>query len=416
MNAVLAMLAGQISNPPKTVFGARENGEPPIYYLNGFVQHPALQQIAIQAGMMDPQVQELDALYGRQQVMQPPQPSPVRTKVSRRHPEQCCPRTTDAGAFHAQTAQAAIQAGQSIPLPPELADQVKMMIDQGKMLTAQARMAGLPPPLGIVPPEALVEITDQTTASFTQTIYDGLWEQCGGVEATAENILNKKVLGWQPTLFESDRSKIAYGEPPITLTNVEGAQVYFDPATSSYRPPRHVIMKEPVTYEEVRAEYPDLVDQIEFSPGRLRSRNGDSGRLIDLDSARDRCLVRTLWIRDWPYPMDPDEALACGKMSVQSVPTGEMEDAAFDSTGTVVGQRPVMRQTMVSQESGEQDVTPTGRLAASVVADRLRHPGNPRHQRLHRLRPPPQGPVSDHQQHQHPRAVQSLRPGRAGST
>jgi hypothetical protein len=178
MNAVLAMLAGQVANPPKVVFSARESGEPPIYYLNGFVQNPALTQIAAMAGAADADAQQMAKFFG---------------------PD------------HPDAVGAAAQAGQSVPLPPELVQQVQMLIDQGKMATMQARMAGMPPPRNIVPPEALVEITDQTTAQFTQTIFDALWEQCGGVEATAENVLNKKVLGWQPTLFEYDRTKIEYG-------------------------------------------------------------------------------------------------------------------------------------------------------------------------------------------------------------
>lgn len=289
MNAVLAKLAGQISTPPKSVFGAREIGEPPIYYLNGFIQHPALQQIAMLAGQQDEQVQELAGIYGGE------------------HPE---------------VANAAVQAGQSIPLTPELADQVKMLIDQGKILTMQARLAGMPPPLGIVPPEALVEITDQTAAQFTQVVYDGLWEQCGGVEATAENVLNKNILGWQPTLFESDRTKIAQGESPITLTNIEGSQVFLDPATSAFRPPRYVIMKEPVSFEEGCAKYPDLADKLaeKSASGTLGARARNiTGRLMDIDYARDMCVIRTLWYRDWPYPMSPDEAMTGGEIEIGQV-------------------------------------------------------------------------------------------------
>lgn len=329
MNAVLAMLAGQISNPPKVVFSGRENGDPPIYYLNGFIQNPALQQIAMIAGQEDDRAQQLAEMYG---------------------PD------------HPQVQQAVMQAGQSVPLPPDLVDQVRLLIDNGKMMQAQARLAGMPPPIGIVPPEALVEITDQSTAQFTQTIYDGLWEQCGGIEATAENILNKKVLGWQPTLFESDRTKIAYGESPITLTNVEGTQILFDPATSSFRPPRYVIMREPVTYQEAMAdpEIQKIADKIKsaFVSGPLNARNGYGGRLFDMDSVEDRCIVRTLWHADWPYPMSPDEALACGKVSIKSVPTGENAPVSDPETGEVIGQQPMMRQTMVSGETGEQDIHP----------------------------------------------------------
>lgn len=292
MNAVLAMLAGQISNPPKVVFTARESGESPEYYLNGFVQNPQLQPIAMAAGAANDQVQQLASIYGPD------------------HPE---------------VAQAAAQVGQSVPLPPELADQVKMLIDQGKAMTAQARMAGLPAPLGIVPENALVEITDQATAQFTQAIYDGIWEQCGGIEATSENILNKKVMGWQATLVESDRSKIADGDSPITLTNWEGSLIFFDPLTSSYRKPRYVIMKEPISLEEGIAKYPDIADVIaeKSESGTLQARQrgtSGGGRLFNLEFARDMCVVRTLFIRDCPYPMTPDEALEKGRLQIGQVP------------------------------------------------------------------------------------------------
>jgi hypothetical protein len=331
MNAVLAMLAGQVANPPKVVFSARESGEPPIYYLNGFVQNPALTQIAAMAGAADADAQQMAKFFG---------------------PD------------HPDAVGAAAQAGQSVPLPPELVQQVQMLIDQGKMATMQARMAGMPPPRNIVPPEALVEITDQTTAQFTQTIFDALWEQCGGVEATAENVLNKKVLGWQPTLFEYDRTKIEYGDSPITMTNMEGTQVFFDPMTSSFRPPRYVIMKEPVSYEEAVAKYPELdisgALKQKFSEGSLgaRSRNGtQTGRLFNIQFARNMAVVRTIWYRDWPYPMDPDEAMTSGKISVQQVPDGGMEEVPDPATGTTM-QRPSMRQTMVSNQTGTQDIIP----------------------------------------------------------
>lgn len=294
MNAVLAMLAGQISNPPKVVFGARENGEPPITYLNGFVQNPLLAPIAVAAGAQDERVQELATIYG---------------------------------VGHPQVQDAAQQVGNSVPLTPDLVQKVQALIDQGKMAQIQARMANMPPPQGIVPPEALIEITDQSTAQFTQTIFDGLWEQCGGIEVSAENILNKKVMGWAPTLFESDRSKIANGDSPITLTNVEGAQVFFDPMTSSFRPPRYVIMKEPVSYEEAIAKFPDLDIagklQEKFRQGTLnyRARDGtQTSRLFYLQYARDMAVVRTMWIMDWPYPMDPDEAVASGLLQIGQVP------------------------------------------------------------------------------------------------
>ena len=293
MNAVLSMLAGQISNPPKVVFGARETGEPPTYYLNGYIQHPALQQIAMIAGQQDDQVQQLASIYG---------------------------------GDHPEVTGAASQIGQSIPLPPELADQVKMLIDQGKMMAMQARMAGMPPPMGVVPPEALIEMTDQTTAQFTQTLFDALWEQSNGIEACAENILNKKILGWQPTLFEADRAKIAYGESPVTLTNIEGSQVLLDPATSPFRPPRYIILTELVSYEEGVAKYPNHADKLaeKSQSGTLRGRVRNAGgsttsRLMGLNYVRDMCVIRTLWYRDQPYPMSPDEAMGCGKIHIGQV-------------------------------------------------------------------------------------------------
>lgn len=353
MNAVLAMLAGQISNPPKVVFGARESGEPPIYYLNGFVQHPIVQQMAMQLGAQDERVQQLDAIYGRETVQVQPQ-QPVEGAEPGEQQEQ--PQVQE--QMHPETAKAAMQAGMSVPLPTDMAMQLKAMIDQGKMVTAQARMAGMPVPLGIVPPEALVEITDQTTAQFTQTVFDGLWEQSGGREAASENILNKKVLGWQPTLVEFDRTKIDYGESPLTLTNVEGTQIYFDPQTSSYRPPRYIIMLEPVTWEEAKAKYPDLDWESlkgKFDSGTLTGRGRDrQGRLFDLDSARDRCVIRTLWHRHWMYPMNPDEAMNCGKVTLGSVPTGAVEQVPDVATGQPIGTRNVMRQAFLLTDTGEE--------------------------------------------------------------
>lgn len=292
MNAVLAHLAAQVGNAPKVVFNARESGEPPIYYLNGYVQNPFVQQMAMQMGATDDRAQQAAKIYG---------------------------------SDHSEAQNAAMQAGMSVPIQEPFVTQLKEMIDAGRVASMQARQAGMPVPQNIVPPEALVEVTDQTTAQFTQTVYDALWEQCGGIEAVNENILNKKIVGWQPTLFESDRTKIDQGESPITLTNVEGSQVYYDPMTSSFRPPRYAIMREPVSVEEGCAKYPEaaaVVKQksIEGSLGNRLLRNGRMSRLAYVQFGRDVCVIRTLWIRDWPYPMDPDEAVAQGKVQIGEVP------------------------------------------------------------------------------------------------
>lgn len=327
MNAVLAMLAGQVSNPPKIQFSARETGEPPIYYLNGFIKHPLVQQLAAQSGAGSDGAAEAAATYGD---------------------------------GHPESARAAAEAGMSVPLEEPFVSMLKQEIELGKMLEAEARMNGQPVPVDIVPEEALIEITDQTTAQFTQVVFDALWEQCGGLEATAENILNKKVLGWQATLFEFDRGRISFGESPVTITNVEGSNVDLDPLTSSFRRGRYKILYEPVSAEEGIAKYPDAADAIrgKSTSGTLNSRRRSrQSRLMDLEFSRDMCLVRTCWIRDWAYPMSPDEAVECGKVSVDIVDTGEVEQVPDMATGTVL-ERPVTRQTMVSADTGEQDVMP----------------------------------------------------------
>lgn len=366
MNAILAHLAGQVGNSPKVVFNARESGEPPIYYLNGYVQNPIVQQMAMAAGMNDPRVQELDQIYGSVTVATNEQPN---AGAGAGQDFGGAANSGDAGALggmgegdtataggddsrglamaggplvqparaasvaqpHPATAAAATEVGLSVPLQEPFVTQLKTMIDQGRVLTMRARMAGMPAPLGIIPPEALVEITDQTKAQFRQTVFDALWEQCGGDECTNENILNKKIVGWQPTLVESDRSKIDAGDSPITLTNVEGAQVFYDPRTSSYRRPQYAIMREPVGVEEGIAKYsdpikyPGVAEAIrgkakEGTLGSRLSRNGDGGRLSQIDFGSDMCVIRTLWYRDWAYPMDPDEALEKGKVQIVQVP------------------------------------------------------------------------------------------------
>lgn len=353
MNAVLAHLAAQVGNSPKVVFNARESGEPPIYYLNGYVQNPIVQQMAMQAGMNDPRAQELNNIYG--QVPSEPQQMEDGTVVQGQQP-------------HQATQEAAAQIGLSIPLQEPFVSQLKMMIDQGRMLSIQARQQGLPPPQNIVPPEALVEVTDQTTAQFTQTIFDALWEQCGGIEAVNENILNKKIIGWQATLFESDRTKIDQGDSPITLTNLDGALVFYDPMTSSFRPPRHSIMYEIVGLEEGIAKYPQFEEllRLKASEGTLGSRlsrRGRGGRLTNLRFGQDMCVIRTLWYRDWPYPMDPDEAVAQGHVRIGQVP----DESAIQQQAAAPIVNPIGRgeslqadASELPQGSGGNQISPDG--------------------------------------------------------
>jgi hypothetical protein len=275
---VIAQQAIQAGDPPKIVFTARESGEPPLVYVNGETQ----------AG------RDLAADMKKQ-----------------------------AGASDEATAAAFDPAK---PLPPALASLVRRNIDEGERLAQQAAAAGLAPPVGWPTKDAIVEVTERTATEALQTVFDGMWELCNAYQVYVENILNKNTLGTQPTRYEFDDDQKMH-----LLENVHPRHVFLDPTKSTYDKCQHQIYLEPIGESEALCKYHDPKIQEEI---RLAAQVGNIRfpTLAGFTPAypfthtfqRGMVAIVHAWIRNQPYPMTPDEAVAAGRLVRGELPTGEV--------------------------------------------------------------------------------------------
>jgi hypothetical protein len=275
LTVVISQVAIQAGDPPAFTFKPRETGDKPIVYLNTNLPEAAIafQQIVAAGVPFDPQR----------------------------------------------------------PLPHPAVTILKALIEQGEILTMQALMMGLPKPQ-VVPKEVMIEVTDQTAAQALQTVFDAMWEECGGHMVFSENIVNKNVLGWQPTLYEFDDEQKRH-----ILTNVHAKQVFVDGLNTDITTCNDVEYDQPIPADEARAKWPDLAEQIDAAAATgsiqwIGSRHYDPAAIYEQNFERQMVLVRTAWIRHQPYRMSPAEAIAAGKVEVRVVGTGVMVDALEPTT------------------------------------------------------------------------------------
>jgi hypothetical protein len=258
-NCIISLVAIQAGDEPKITFTPRETGDPPLVYLN--TKLPEVQQL----------IQEL---IGSGAVFDPMQ-----------------------------------------PLPQQLAQVVEQRVEAGEVIKAQAAAMGQPAPPGLLPKEAIVEVTDQTASQALQTVFDGMWEECDAHMVFAENIMNKNIVGWQPTLFEFNDD-----EKRHVLTNVHPKQVFVDPLYSDSSRWQYAIYDQLVSIDEAKAKWPRLSKQLDLvakegTPQPVGHRTYDSAAQYQKNYQRHMVIVRTAWFRFQPYPMDPEHALDSGKLA-----------------------------------------------------------------------------------------------------
>lgn len=258
-NAVIALVAIQAGDQPKITFSPRETGEPPICYLN--TKMPAAMP-----------------------VMQ---------------------RMFAAGEDPTQ------------PLDDNLAAALKEAIAQGQLMVARAAQTGMAPPQ-VPPKELLIEVNDQSAAAALQTVFDGMWDAAGAPYIFVENILNKNILGWQPTLYEFDDDELAGGmDKKHVLTNVHPKQVFLDPLNTDSSKWQYAVYDQPISADEAKSKWPQLSDQIDFAakegvilpPG---AKHYEIAAMYHQAFQRHMVVVRTAWVRYQPYPLKPEQALAMG--------------------------------------------------------------------------------------------------------
>jgi hypothetical protein len=297
-NAIVSLVSLQAGDPPKITFTPRETDEPTLTFLN--TQLPEAKNVML--GLkIDP--------------------------------------ATGVGGVNPDTGE---PLDVTQPLPQATADMLKQQFEVQRALSAQDSQQGLPPTTVPPPEDLLVEVSDSTASQALQTIFDAMWDEADGQVTFTENVMNKNILGWQPTLVEFDDE-----EKRHILTNVHPKMVHPDPLSPDSTRWAYCVFDQPIgTYEAAR-KYPHIAAKI-IDAGRLSvvttgSFNYDIASLYaDQEFRRDMVVIRTAWIRHQPYQLSREQALAAGKLQEVQVPTGEQEEA-LDSLGNVVGMKDTTR-------------------------------------------------------------------------
>lgn len=305
-NCIIAVMAVQAADPPRITFSPRETGEPPQVFLN--LKHPVGQRLAAELAQVS---------MGSDTPFDPNE-----------------------------------------PLPDAIATAIRQDVQSGQLINQQAQATGQSVPAGVVPADAIIEINEQTIADAIQTIFDGIWEAAGLQLIYAENVLNKNVLGFQPTLYEFDD---LITKLPI-VTNVHPVHVFLDPIKSHIRQCQYAIYDQPLGAAEAKALYPQFSAKIDeaAATGPLRypgTRPYYPGYRYTQPFYRPMVVVRNCWLRNQQYPLSPQEAVASGRLVQGQLPTGNTISAPDMATGEIQ-QLQETRDALLHPATGEE-VTPT---------------------------------------------------------
>lgn len=307
-NAIVSLVSLQAGEPPKIEFVPRETSDPPLYYLN--TDLPQAAQIML---------------------MFPVDP------------------TTNMPIDYTQ------------PLPDVVGENLKIMLEEQRMMAAQEMATGMPPSQPPPPEDLLIEVTDSTAAQWLQLVFDATVEKCDFIATYTESVLNKNILGWQCTLVEFDDE-----EKKHVLTNVHPKQIFPDPLNTDNKRWAWCVFDQPIgTYEAAR-KYPQFAAQIMDAGNRGTliypgGKTYDPASMFNMHFQRDMVVLRTGWIRHQRYPMSPEQALQEGKVIQGQLPSGEtMTVEHVDEMGNAVPtEMPMMKDALLYPETGLEAVPGT---------------------------------------------------------
>ena len=197
------------------------------------------------------------------------------------------------------------------------------------------KLAGQPIPAPGLTKDDVVEINDATAADAVQIAFDAMWEDADGPYYFGDNVLNKTILGWQPTLVEFDA--IARR---MVLTNTNVKHTFLDPLNNAPGRRQYAIYDQFVPADELRAAYrdnPEAIDKITSaeSVGNIKAPGTSypiSG-IYEQTFERGMVVLRTIWIANQPYPMNDEEAMREGKITTTMLPTDEQVPVVDPVTG-----------------------------------------------------------------------------------
>lgn len=258
-NAIIATANIATQDPPRATLEPVETGEPPLYFWAG----PP--EIGMMLGLLPEQVGGIG------------------------------PETDEAGN----------------PTPPLPIDEIKA--GELKAMTASIEVAPMLMP-GMIRPEWLQEVSDQTAAEFWQKVLDVAWERSNLDLFWRQNIVDNAVQGWAPFLIEFDEQEMCFDYSHVPLVHA-----YIDPVARTVQKAEYVGVEMPIDASRAVAKYPDLADVVadQATEGQPNPPDGS----IQISDRYNRQYKRAMvwlsiwWFRNQEAYMTPEQAVAEGRVT-----------------------------------------------------------------------------------------------------
>ena len=196
------------------------------------------------------------------------------------------------------------------PLSDDEAAQLKMLVDQGRVMKMQAMASGQAEPVNILPDDFLIEVNDYTEAQAAQEMFDIYTEKAAYSRAIVENVLYNTVMGMQPFRMQFDDELRRH-----FFTNPEFLTVYIDPFKTDISQAAYCVVDDFMDADEAKQRYPKLADAIEKNatmgpptrPGYTPSQTPLPW--FQAFMGRKVVIIREGYIRNQVVPLTPEDAI-----------------------------------------------------------------------------------------------------------
>jgi hypothetical protein len=288
-NAIIATANIQMQEEPRATLEPVETGEKPLYYWAG----PP--EIGLMLGLLPEQVGD-------------------------------GPETDEAG-------------NPSEPLP---IDEIQAGSLKASAVSVEVSPVLLP---GMIRPEWLEEISDQTSAEFWQKTLNVFWDRSNTALFWRQNAVDNLIQGWAPYLVEFDEDNKVF-----VYTHVPVMHAYIDPVARTVQSADYLGVEFPIDAARALAKYPDLLDVLaqEAHEGRVPPPDGMTPVSERYNRIYRRPMVwLSVWfIRNQEAYMSNEQALGSGLVNQTQNTT-----TAIDGTG---GLPTLAGSTYTHAQTGEE--------------------------------------------------------------
>lgn len=153
-------------------------------------------------------------------------------------------------------------------------------------------------------------VDDALCAEALTQEHDSEWEMSGCDEELRQAITQSSVVGHQDILVQWNDQ-----ESRIELINLYAYDTWIDRWATSTRDAEYFIMRRVLPMSEAQREYPEHKDYLKTQATAATDNRwwgGYSGGKYDTNISRKVVEVFTTWERNYPFPMEPQEAIEKG--------------------------------------------------------------------------------------------------------